>query len=120
MTLAVAFRGVACRRGGFASIAAIALEPPREFELVACSADALGPKNGDVHIDGISGVVGRDRHLIWIGLYAPGFRLFGKFHEEFGMDGLAVEWIALEASESGPVKRQARDVRDAGRSALSF
>lgn len=78
-------------------------EARREPEIVACSAYAGGRKTGDVAIEDISEVVGRDGQFVWIGLYEPGFRLLGQIREEFGLHELAVE-DALRAHQRPKVE----------------
>jgi magnesium transporter len=69
----------------------VEVETRKEPEIVACSSYANGLKTGDVDIEDISEVVGRDGQFVWIGLYEPGFRLLEKIREEFGLHELAVE-----------------------------
>ena len=63
----------------------------REDEIVACSAYAAGRKTGDVAIEDISEVVGRDGQFVWIGLFEPGYRLLEQIRGEFTLHELAVE-----------------------------
>ncbi len=78
-------------------------ETRTEPEVVACSAYAHGRKTGDVVIEDISEVVGRDGQFVWIGLFEPGPELLGKICEEFDLHELAVE-DALRAHQRPKVE----------------
>lgn len=59
--------------------------------VVNCVAYRHGERLGDVSIDDISEVVGKEDSFVWLGLHEPELPLLLKIQKEFGLHELAIE-----------------------------